>query len=379
MHARRGGPTDFMPPQHGRDRGHVPWPTVLVSQIPALRSYFHPVARAADVGGEPVRAELFATGVVLWRPRADGPVQAAIDECPHRGARLSHGWLSAPAGADDERCVVCPYHGWEYDGTGACTTIPQNDPELPIPPRARLTTVHCEERYGFVWVSLDDPCAPVPHLPAAFDDDFELRVEFVEEWAASAPRVVDNSLDIAHVAWVHRGTVGDPDQSTLSPFTVERHDHGLSFHLQYVSRLDDVQRANLGIDAEFAVRDTWVDLIQPLVFSARLCYPNGVEHVLFKGATPIDDHRSLFWQASARNDDPDDERWATIIGMDRAVTNEDRPILEGITADFPVSVGDEVHTRSDRMTVEYRRLLADLADGRLGSGAASSAARAEAV
>ncbi|MEP1124284.1 MAG: aromatic ring-hydroxylating dioxygenase subunit alpha [Ilumatobacter sp.] len=333
---------------------------MLVSEIPALRSYFHPVARCTDVADDPVRVELFATGVVLWRPTPDGPISAAVDECPHRAARLSQGWLSEPD-SDGIRCVVCPYHGWEYAADGACTKIPQNPPDLPIPSRAHLDPVHCEEHYGLVWLALDEPCAPVPDLPAASDPDFELRIEFVEEWDASAPRIVDNSLDIAHVAWVHRGTIGDPGQSELSPFTVERHDHGLTFHLQYHTRLDDVQRRNLGIDDEFATRDTWVDLIQPLVFAARLCYPNGVEHVLFKGATPIDDHRSVFWQLSARNDRPDEERWATIIGMDRAVTNEDRPILEGIRSDFPVTVSDEIHTRSDRMTVEYRRLFGELA------------------
>ena len=50
-----------------------------------------------------------------------------------------------------------------------------------------------------------------------------------------------------------------------------------------------------------------------------------------------------------------------IVHMDRAVTNEDRPILEGIQADFPLQTTTEVHTRSDRMTVEYRRLLGELA------------------
>ncbi len=325
-----------------------------MSELPALRHYFHPVARATDIGAVPVRAELLGAGVVLWRSDPGAPVTAALDECPHRGARLSQGWIS-------DGCVVCPYHGWRYGTDGSCALIPQNDPSLPIPARARLTTVACEERYGLVWVCVAEPCVGVPELPAAHDEQFELRIEFVEVWDASAPRIVDNSLDIAHVAWVHRGTIGDPERSTLSPFTVERHEHGMRFHLQYETRLDDVQRRNLGITDEFATRDTWVDLIQPLVFSARLCYPNGVEHVLFKGASPIDDHRSLFWQLSARNDSPDEERWATIIAMDRAVTSEDRPILEGITSDFPTSIADEVHTRSDRMTVEYRRLFADLA------------------
>lgn len=327
---------------------------MLVSELPGLRRYFHPVARSTDLAGGPVRGELFGQGIVVWRGRA-GEIAAAMDECPHRAARLSMGWCN---GGD----LVCPYHGWEFGTDGRATRIPQLDPGLPVPSRASLRTLRAAESSGLVWVCVDDPVAPPPVPPRA-DQGFDWRVEFVEVWNASAPRIVDNSLDISHVAFVHRGTIGDPGQPGLSGFTVARHEHGLAFQLRYVSRVNEQQKRNLGIDADYAERDTAVDLIQPLAFSAVLRYANGVEHVLFKGASPMDDHRSLFWQVAARNDAPDDERWASIIAMDRAVTLEDRPILEGIRPDIAVDVTSEIHTRADRMTMEYRRVLAGLVAG----------------
>jgi hypothetical protein len=36
-------------------------------------------------------------------------------------------------------------------------------------------------------------------------------------------------------------------------------------------------------------------------------------------------------------------------------------LLERINPDFPIETTTELHTRSDRMTIEYRRVLADLA------------------
>ena len=51
-----------------------------------------------------------------------------------------------------------------------------------------------------------------------------------------------------------------------------------------------------------------------------------------------------------------------IIDVDRGVQCEDRALLEGIEADFPLTPTAELHTRSDRMTLEYRRILAELAD-----------------
>ena len=36
-------------------------------------------------------------------------------------------------------------------------------------------------------------------------------------------------------------------------------------------------------------------------------------------------------------------------------------MLERMTSEFPAEVTTEVHTKGDRMTLEYRRILADLA------------------
>ena len=50
-----------------------------------------------------------------------------------------------------------------------------------------------------------------------------------------------------------------------------------------------------------------------------------------------------------------------IAAVDRVVQSEDRRLLEAVNPDFPLDVTSELHTRSDRMTLEYRRVLGDLA------------------
>ena len=52
--------------------------------------------------------------IVLFRDRA-GTIRCIGDVCPHRGAPLSGGWVHDVGGRD---CVVCPYHGWAFDGEG---------------------------------------------------------------------------------------------------------------------------------------------------------------------------------------------------------------------------------------------------------------------
>jgi hypothetical protein len=102
--------------------------------------------------------------------------------------------------------------------------------------------------------------------------------------------------------------------------------------------------------------------VQPFVFRGVLEYhETGLRHVLFKTATPIDDERTLFCQFVARNDNPDTERIDGIVALDRMVQAEDKVLLEAIAADFPLDVHSELHTKADRMTLEYRRALAELA------------------
>jgi phenylpropionate dioxygenase-like ring-hydroxylating dioxygenase large terminal subunit len=328
---------------------------MLVSDIPALRDYWYPIAYSDEITTEPQPFRMFAENFVAWRTSPSGTVSAAFDECPHRSARLSQGWVT-------DGCLVCPYHGWRFDAVGACVEIPANEPGLPIPSRARLNGVLAAERYGMVWACIGEPRAGIPDLIEADDPDYVLIHELMETWTASAPRVIDNALDVSHVAWVHRDSVGSAANPRLSDYTIEREGEVLRFSVSYLVAVNEQQKKNLGITEDLTKRSTHAELVQPLVFRGVLEYhANGLRHVLFKTATPVDDDTTLFCQFIARNDRPDVALRAEIAGVDRIVQSEDKVLLEGVKSDFPGDVTTELHTKSDRMTVEYRRILADLA------------------
>jgi len=326
---------------------------MLVSEVPAFREYWYPVAYTSEVGLEPFEARVLGEDYVLWRPEPGGPVQAAVNECPHRAARLSQGWVA-------DGCLVCPYHGWRFDRTGACVAIPAQDPAIPIPPRAHVSSILVGERYGLVWVCVGMPRADIPVLVELEDPEYTLIHEVKEVWSASAPRMIDNALDVGHVAFVHRGTVGDPEYPRLSDFAVERDGERIRFSVTINSKVAGLQTSNVGLEGTVS-RTTHAELVQPFVFRGVLEYQNGLKHVLFKTCTPIDDRTTLFCQFIGRNDHPAPERWEDIAAVDRAVQAEDRRLLERVNPDFPIDVTTELHTRSDRMTIEYRRVLAALA------------------
>ena len=327
---------------------------MLTSQVPAFREYWYPIAYSHDVGTAPRRARVLGDDFVVWRATSEAPVSAAVDECPHRSARLSQGWLSAGQ-------LTCPYHGWEFDGSGACTRIPQNDPDVPIPPRARLMSTLVEERYGLVWICPGMPRTSLPVLPELEDPGYTLIHEMMEVWNASAPRVIDNALDVSHLSFVHRDSIGVSGSPRLRDLTVARDGDGLRMSVSYLSRVTEQQRANTGITTEFTTRTTRAQLVQPFVFRGVLEYENGLRHVLYKTCTPVDDTHTLFCQFVARNDAPDPAKQAGVVAVDRQVQDEDRALLEGIRPEFPLQLQTEMHTRSDRMTVEYRKILAELA------------------
>lgn len=222
-----------------------------------------------------------------------------------------------------------------------------------------MATIDVTERHGLVWVCVGTPAHDLPELPELDDPGYTLIHELRQVWAASAPRMIDNALDVSHLSFVHRGTIGDADNPRMSDIDVERDGHRLRFSVSYISQVRGTHQASVGL-AGAVTRTTHAELVQPFVFRGVLVYETGLRHVLFKTCTPIDDHTTLFFQFIGRNDAPPPERWPQIIEVDLAVQAEDRAVLESINPDFPIDLRSEVHTRADRMTVEYRRILAEL-------------------
>src|ERR1051325_12113467 len=108
---------------------------MLVTQQKTLRKFWYCVMPLAELGEAPKPFKLLGENIVLWLD-ADGKPAALQDRCCHRTAKLSLGYCS-------KGNVVCGYHGWEYDRTGACVRIPQNEEGIQIPARARVKAYHC--------------------------------------------------------------------------------------------------------------------------------------------------------------------------------------------------------------------------------------------
>lgn len=120
-----------------------------------------PLALSASIeAGTSAGAVLDGNEIVVWRDTA-GAAHAWEDRCPHRGMKLSFGFVRGDH-------IACLYHGWEYDAGGQCRYIPAH-PDLEVPQTIRTRTYALAESGGLIFVHRADGegAPPPPDLPTA--------------------------------------------------------------------------------------------------------------------------------------------------------------------------------------------------------------------
>lgn len=196
-----------------------------------------PALLSRQLGSKPVPVTVAGEKVAFFRD-AQGRARALVDRCPHRGVALSLGKVSA------DGCLECPFHGWRFDGAGACTHVPLN----PDAKRERLfaTPLPVHEEGGLVWLhTAPGEEAPAPPLVPELLREARgvTRHGIVKPWATHWTRAMENMLDSPHLPFVHRRTIGIGMRKALRP------DSRLDMHLEDTPhgwrltwKLDDVRR-----------------------------------------------------------------------------------------------------------------------------------------
>lgn len=318
----------------------------------ALRNDWHVVYRSGDLPEGAIRpVRLLGQDLVLWR--SAGRAMAWLDLCIHRGARLSLGRVQ-----DGE--LVCPYHGWRYDRDGRCTLIPAQ-PRDPVPARACAFTHRCEERSGFIWVCMGEPAADIPVHPE-WDDPAFVKV-FTGPYAfeASAPRAVENVVDVSHFPFVHDAMLGqESEPDAIEDYAVEHGSDGLrAGPIQVSQPAGDHRRIPVQSVYRFWVPRPLMPYLMKELDPQR-CFSH------FMPVTPVDDDTSLMWVLTSANFDRDEAqarisaRNDEVFGQDQPVVNSQRPAM------IPEDLRRELHVRADKLSVLYRRWLGEL--GITGAG-----------
>jgi len=165
-----------------------------------------PVLPLTELSANPVAVELAGEQLVLFRDH-ESQWHALRDYCPHRGAKLSLGIVTA------EGHLRCGYHGWRYDGAGNCQAVPLNDLNPAALKRIRATALPTQLIGGALWVyTATDQAraenAPEPLLPESLQGDPTLFATYKQEWQAHWSRAQENFIDFAHPPYLHEQTIG---------------------------------------------------------------------------------------------------------------------------------------------------------------------------
>jgi phenylpropionate dioxygenase-like ring-hydroxylating dioxygenase large terminal subunit len=322
---------------------------------PVFRRFWYPVVPIEQLASGPRRFELLGQGLALFLDESGAPA-ALEDHCCHRSAKLSGGTVCAGR-------IACPYHGWQFRRDGQCAFMPQFPDREPAA-SFKVGSFRCQERYGYAWVALEEPLYDPPHVPELDGDDFDVVHEFYETWSVAGLRAMENELDMAHPAFVHRDTFGSPDHMLASETEIEEFDGG--FHS--VSRLG-VNKAHHApqLANERIIHATYY---APFGVRLRINYADGgPPHIIVVFQVPIASDRSQLVQfclvERGRGIDVD-----KVVAFDRAVTLEDKRVLEMTDPDVPLDPRGERHMGSDQPGIVMRSILKRIIERVEGSSAA---------
>jgi phenylpropionate dioxygenase-like ring-hydroxylating dioxygenase large terminal subunit len=323
----------------------------------ALVNDWHVVAFSKDLKeGELLPVRLLGEELVAWRH--GGKAALWKDLCIHRGAQLSKGWVV-------DGTVVCPYHGWRYDCDGTCVLIPAH-PHTPPPLKARAFPHRVEERYGFIWGSLGDPQHDLPPFPEWDNEEFRIFHAGPYLFGANAFRSVENFLDATHFPFVHSGLNGvmaEPDQ--INDYKVTKGSDGLATTGVRVFQPYGDHR-QVPVNAEYwyrALRPTTAYFNKHVKIADPALAHRGTDNdrfCTFLTAQPVDEVNCIIRLGIAINFGPELTE-ADILRRQDAVFAQDRAIVETQHPErIPLDLKEELHLRSDRLAVEYRRWLKEL-------------------
>ena len=326
---------------------------MLTTQQNLFRRFWHATMPVHELAEGPKPFKLMGVDVVLFLDEHGEP-RALRDRCCHRTAKLSKGWC-------ENGRIVCGYHGWTYDGTGRLVRVPQFDETQPVPDMA-VESYWCMARYGYVWVSLEEPIEDLFDIPEDRDPAFRRIFQFYETWRTAPLRMMENSFDNAHFAFVHASTFGDASQPKPKVYEVIETDYGF-YAASTVDILNPPEAHQVtGCTTPRTTRKMENHWYLPFCRRMDMEYPSGVRHIIINSATPIDDEHIQLVQILYRNDREEDCPTAKLIEWDLKITNEDKDVLESTDPDATIDLTTQIeaHMPSDRPGIILRKRLLDL-------------------
>ena len=188
-----------------------------------LSNFWYIAGWSQEITAKPLRRLIMGQPIVMFRCK-DGTIAALEDRCSHRNYPLSKGEIR-------DNVIQCGYHGLRFDRHGTCVYAPGQDRP---PSGGNLISYPVEERGSIVWMWMGEPQradgALVPDLSYLDREGWTPFLGGYIHLKAEHTMLTENLLDISHLAYVHKSTMGSTPalmagcdiEVTLEPFGVRR-------------------------------------------------------------------------------------------------------------------------------------------------------------
>ena len=320
-----------------------------------LKNFWYACEFSSSVTDKPKQILMLNQRFVLYR-NSQKQVVALKDQCPHRGAALSLGWV-------EDGCIRCPYHGWQFQADGRCIDIPANQPGVPIPKKAFVETYPVQEKYGFIWLFYGDLAAaeryPLPTLPEyLFSNLRPVHFECMEH--ANYARIMEANIDFAHVIAIHKKSFGQriPLHKTIQ-YQVEEDEWSAVASLDYKSLGNSKSLLNFLLGGRPQMTTRLSFFLPNFTLSEISIGREGSFDIKFNiliSHLPIDDNTTMIKRIFYRNLLPLPVLDGFFRKLDYKLSQEDAAIVSTLHSQAMPPISEELHVAADALALAYRKL-----------------------
>ncbi|MBA3707302.1 MAG: aromatic ring-hydroxylating dioxygenase subunit alpha [Planctomycetes bacterium] len=313
-----------------------------------LRSTWQPVALSRDLkAGGIISYRLLDEDIVV--ARMPSGLAAYKDGCPHRGARFGLGKVVGDH-------LQCPYHGWRFDRGGQCRLIPSLGEGSAVARSAKVASYAVAERYGFVWVRLEDrEACPIPAIPEFEDPAWTYVVAEPTPFGAGFRREIENYLDMSHFAFAHADTLGKAAIALIDKYQVTEYPDGFQMDAAFPA----LSTEGAAISKLQQAHDRVQRCHMPNVTTIRQRFHDGQERVLVHVPSPnTRTSCTVFWSIAIspgfQGPAPDQQMAfaVRVLDEDRVMCENQRPL------EVPMRSEACRYVPADRLALTYRKMFA---------------------
>ncbi|HHL43033.1 MAG TPA: aromatic ring-hydroxylating dioxygenase subunit alpha [Hellea balneolensis] len=319
-------------------------------------NFWYPACFSDELADKPLKVKMLGLHFALFRD-ASGKPNCLSNTCIHRGGSLSCRGEQIKSQVV-ENAIQCPYHGWEFDGTGQCIKIPSQEPGTKIPERARIDAYPTQEKYGIVFVFLGDlPEEERPPILEAPEVDMEGWGVIHQSYMLKTGyrRSIENAIDPAHNEFVHptHGFSGKDPNYFVPKLDLIEEDWGVGFMTQYNSSGSPTTEYSTMKDSAIttAGSGTW----GASQFWTKIQPGGKFKMHQYVYDLPVDEFTTRVFLVSTRNAGLTEEMQKIMMDRNKIVAQQDIDILNEVEpVRTPPTMLKEFMVRSDSCIVRYR-------------------------